>query len=121
LSPHLPADAAGRHAVVGRADFDAAVEVHLARSELIDAEGLDGQFDERRLLFGKHGAHLALGGAVDARVGPAVLPPIEVGLCLFETLEAQAFQRRILGVADAALHFALSIRFSTRQGRATML
>jgi len=75
---------------------------HFAGGELVDPEGLDGQFHQRRLLFGKHGGHLALGGAVNARVGPVVFPAVEVGLSVFEALEAQALQRRVLGMSDAS-------------------
>jgi hypothetical protein len=55
------------------------------------------------LLLGKHGSDLSLGGAVDARVGPPLLPPVEIGLRLIEALEAKALKRRALGVADAGL------------------
>ena len=84
------ADPARRRAVVGGVHFDAAVQVHPALAELVVAEGLDGQRQQRRLLFGEHGGHLALGGAVDARVGPVLLPAIEIGLGLFQALEAQS-------------------------------
>ena len=47
---------------------------------LVVAKGLDRQRLEVRALLGKHRRHLALGGAVDARVGPALLPVIEIGL-----------------------------------------
>jgi hypothetical protein len=37
---------------------------------------------------------------------------IEVTLRLFQTLEAQALQRCVLGVPDAALNLSLAIRVS---------
>ena len=59
-----------------------------------------------------------LGRAVDARVGPAPLPAVEVGLGVVEPLEAEAAQRRLLRVADAGLDLALSVGVTdaTRQG-----
>jgi len=70
-----------------------------------------------RSLFGKHRGDLPLGGAVDARVGPAGIPVIEVGLGVLEALEAQALERRALGVPDPRLDFPLPIRIAdpTRQ------
>ena len=103
------ADPAGRRAVVGRLDLDAAVEVHRALAEAVVAEGLERQRPEGGLLLGKHRRHLALGRAVDARVGPALLPAVEVRLRLLEALEAQPLERRPLGVADARLDLALAI------------
>ena len=71
-----------------------------------------------QLHFGKHGGDLALGRAVDARVGPAPLPAVEVGLGLVELLEAEAAQRGLLRVADAGLDLALSVGVAdaARQG-----
>ena len=57
--------------------------------------------------LGKHRGDLTLGGAVDGRVGPAGIPAIEVGLGVLEALEAQALERRALGVADPRLDFSL--------------
>ena len=69
-----PADPARRRAVVGRFDFHAAIQMHRALAVLVVAERLHGQRLQRRPLFGEHGGDLPLGGAVDARVGPARLP-----------------------------------------------
>jgi hypothetical protein len=44
---------------------------------------------------------------MDARVGPLSFPVIEVGLRLCQALKAQALQRCVLGVPDAALDFPL--------------
>ena len=74
------ANAAGRDAVVGLGDLDAAVEVHGARAEGVVAEGRRRERPEMRALLGKHRGDLALGGAVDAGVGPARVPVIEVDL-----------------------------------------
>jgi hypothetical protein len=70
------------------------------------------------LLLGEHGGHLALGGAVDAGVGPARLPAIQIGLALLgEVVEAQAFERRLLRVADGRFDFALPIGIADPTGQ----
>ena len=110
LHLNAPADPARRRAVVGGFDFHAAVQMHRALAVLVIAKGFDGQRQQRRLLLGEHGRHLAFGSAVDARVGPALFPAVEVGLRFVQALEAQPFERRVLRVADAPFDFALSIR-----------
>ena len=42
---------------------------------------------------------------MDARVGPALFPVIEVGLGFVQSLEAQTFQRCFLRVTDARFNF----------------
>ena len=86
--------------------------MHDALAVLVIAKRLQRQRQQRGFLFGKHGGHLPLGGAVDARVGPALFPVIEVGLGFFQTLEAQAFQRCFLRMTDAGFDFAFAIRIS---------
>ena len=113
----VPADPARRRAVVGRFDFHAAVQMHRALAVLVVAEGLDRQRQQSRLLLGEHDRDLPLGGAVDARVGPALFPVIQVGLGFLQAFEAQPFQRRFLGMADAALHLSLCDP-DRRRGRA---
>ena len=112
------ADPARRRRVVGRGDLDTAVEVHGAAAVLVVAERLDRQRAERRAFLGKHGGDLALGRAVDAGVGPALLPAVEVGLGIVELLEAEAAQRGLLRVADSGLDLALSVGVAdaARQG-----
>ena len=72
---------------------------------------------ERGLLLGKHRRDLPLRRAVDARVGPARLPAIQIRLRFLEALEALPFQRRLLRVADAGfdLAFAIGIADAARQ------
>ena len=54
---------------------------------------------------------------MDARVGPAFLRVIQVGLRLFQALEALALQRRLFGMANAGFDFTFSIWIlSARQG-----
>jgi hypothetical protein len=56
--------------------------------------------------------------AVDARVGPARLPAIQIRLGRVEGLETETFQRRLLGVADAGFDFpfAIGIADPAREG-----
>jgi hypothetical protein len=52
-------------------------------------------------------------------VGPASFPAVEIDLRLFQALEAQSLERRLLGVADAGFDLALAIGSCMRQGMAT--
>ena len=76
-----------------------------------------------RLFFREHHGALALCGAMDARVGPARFPAVEIGLGCLDRLETQALQRRLLGVADARFHFAFPIRIAdaARQRRDALM
>src|SRR6266571_1654572 len=102
LDRHVLAEPTRGRGVVGVLDLDAAVEMHRARAELVVAKWLDGERQEGGPLLGEHGRDLALGRAVDARIGPADVPPVEVGLGLVEQLEAQALERP-LRVVDGRL------------------
>ena len=104
-------------------DFDAAVEVYSAFAELVKAEGFRRQCEQRGLLLGEHDAHLAPGGAMNACVGPVLLPAVEVGLGFFEALKTQALERRVLGVAHTALDLALAIgvAYAARQSDGTVV
>ena len=55
---------------------------------------------------------------MDAGVGPAPVPAVQVCLAVVEVLEAEAAQRRLLGVADAGfdLAFPIGIADAARQG-----
>ena len=92
--------------------------MHGALAVLVVAERLERQGAERRSLFGEHGGDLPLGRAMDARVGPAPLPAVEVALGVVEPLEAEAAQRRLLRVANAGLDLALAVGVAdaARQG-----
>jgi len=83
--------------------------MHGALAVLVITERLQRQWQQRRSLFGKHGRDLTFGGAVNARISPPLFPVIQVGLSLFEGLEAQAFQRCFLGMGDATFHFSLAV------------
>ena len=116
LHLHAPADQAGRNAVISRFDFDTAVQVHGTVAVAVAAERLERQRHKRGLLFGEHGRHLPLGGAVNARVGPALLPLIEIALRGLQRLEAQAFQGCLLRMGDAAFDLALAVRIAHPAG-----
>ena len=91
-------DPSGRRRVVGRGDLDATVQMHGAAAVLVVAERLEGQRAEHGAFFLEHGGDLALGRAVDAGVGPALLPAVQVRLAVVEALEAEAAQRRCIPV-----------------------
>jgi hypothetical protein len=104
-------------------DFNAAVQMHNTLAVLAIAERFDRQWKQERFLFGKHGSDLPFGGAVNASVGPAFLPAVEIGLRFFQTLEAQTFQRRFLRVAHTRLDlaFAIWILDAARHGDRTVV
>jgi len=112
------ADPAGRGPVVGGLDLDAAIEVHGTFAVPVVAKRFERERPEHGLLLGKHHRDLPFRRAVDARVGPAGFPAIQVRLCGLERLEAQALQRRLLRVADAGfdLPFAIGIADAAREG-----
>ena len=78
------ADPAGRRTVVGRRDLDAAVQMHVAAAVLAKAKRLERQRAERRAFLGEHGGDLAFGRVVDAGIGPALLPAVQI---LLEVVE----------------------------------
>jgi len=47
---------------------------------------------------------------MDAGIGPTLFPVVQVGLRFRQTFKAHAFERRPLGVADAALDLPFPIR-----------
>ena len=110
LDVDLLAEPPGRNSVVGASDFDAAVDVYGALSEFVEAEWLEGQRQQRRLLLREHRRYLPPGRAVDAGVRPACLPVIEIVLRELDTLEALTLERGALRVTDARFDLALPIR-----------
>jgi hypothetical protein len=60
---------------------------------------------------------MAWAKTVNARVGPACFPVVQVGLSFLKALEAQPFQRCILGMTDASFHLALAIRIADTAGQ----
>ena len=106
---HLPPDPARRRSVVSRFNFDAAIQMHRALAILVVAERLQRQRLQKGLLFGEHRRHLPLGAAVDALVGPALFPVVQIRLRLFQALELLALQWRLLRMVDATFDFSFSI------------
>src|SRR5690242_11185073 len=80
LHVDLSSDPARRQAVIGGLDFDAAIEMYDPLAMLVIAERFQGQGQQGGFLFGKHGGDLPFGGAVDASIGTAGLPAVQIGL-----------------------------------------
>ena len=84
--------------------------MHDALAVLIVTEWFDRQWEQEWLFFGEHRRDLAFGRAMDARVGPAQFPVVQVSLRLVQAFEAHAFERRFLRVSDTGLDFPFAIR-----------
>src|SRR5213594_1439330 len=97
------------HAVVGGFDFDTAIQMNGAFAVLVITEGFQWQWKQERLFFGEHRRHLPLCRAVNARVGPARLPLIQIRLGFFQAFEAHSFQWSLLGVSDARFDFPFAV------------
>src|ERR1700691_4322809 len=108
----LPPDPARRRTIISSFHFDTAIQMNRALAILVVAERLQRQRLQVGLLFGEHRRYLPLGPAVDARVGPAFFPVVQIRLRLFQALELLALQRRHLRIVDAALNFSFSIRIA---------
>src|SRR5579864_1014816 len=98
-----------RRCAVEGGDLDTAIEVHRPVAEAVIAKRFDGKRPEHGLLFGKHRGDLALRRAVNPRVGPVLVPAIQIGLRGLKGFKAEPLQRRALRVADAGLDFAFPI------------
>lgn len=83
--------------------------MHRAIAEAVVPKRLDGQWPQGGAFFGKHRGHLPLRRAVNARVGPVLLPPIQIRLRRLDRLEAQPLQRCLLRVTDAGFDFPFAI------------
>jgi hypothetical protein len=116
-APGRAADPARRRAVVSGLDFHAAVQVHPALAELIMRKGSTGSGSSA----GFSSANMAATWRLVVpwmRVSAQLLfPAVEVGLGFGEALEAQPFERGVLGMADAALDLALAIRIAHAAGQ----
>src|SRR5437868_8668184 len=77
LNVNTAADPPGRSAVVSGFDFNAAIQMNRALAVLVAAERLKRKRNQRRFLFGEHHCYLPLGRAVNTRVRPVGLPPID--------------------------------------------
>ena len=61
---------------------------------------------------------------MDARVGPALFPAVQVALRFLQAFEANPFQRCLFRMTDTRFHFALPVRVLNPAGhgdRAVML
>ena len=90
LHLHGPPDPSWRQAVIGRLHLHATVQMNDAFSVLVVAEGFERQRQQVRFFFGEHGRDLPFRRAMDARVGPALFPAIQIRLRFFQALEAQS-------------------------------
>jgi len=113
----LAADPSRRRSVVSSFHFHTAIQMNSPLSVLVIAERLQRQLLQDGFFFGEHGRHLPLRAAMDARVGPVFFPVIEIRLCLFQSLEALAFQRRLLRMSNAGFDFPFSIRITHLAGQ----
>src|ERR1700677_2754697 len=105
---HFASDPTWGHAVVGEIDFDATVQIHAPLAILVVAKRLEGERQQERFFFGKHGGDLSFRGAMNEGISTACLPTIQIGLSLLHALKAFPLERS-LGVADTRLNFSISI------------
>src|SRR5271165_687223 len=108
LHMHFASDPTRGQAVVGGIDFDATVQIHAPLAMLVVAKRFQGKRQQGWFFFGKHGGDLSFRGAMNAGIGTAGLPTIQIGLGLLQALKAFSLERS-LGVADAGFHFSFSI------------
>ena len=101
LHMHPTSDPARRRSVVGCFNLDTTIQVYRALAILVVAERLQRQRLQVGLFFGEHGRHLPLGAAMDALVGPALFPVVQICLRFFQALELLALQRRLLRMGYA--------------------
>ena len=83
--------------------------MHDALAVLVITERFDRQRKQERFFLGEHRRNLPFGRAVDARVGPAQFPVIEIGLSFLQAFKALSFERCFLRVADTGFHFPFAI------------
>jgi hypothetical protein len=108
LDLNLSADPARRRAVVSGFYFHTAIQMNCERIPEARATG--------KAFLQQHGRYLALRRAVNACVGPAFFPLIQVGLRFFDAFEALPFEWSLLRVTDTAFTLPLRSGSPTRQG-----
>jgi hypothetical protein len=116
LDLNLSADPARRRAVVSGFYFHTAIQMNCSLAVLVAAKGFHRQGQQGRLFFSEHGQHLALRRAVNACVGPAFFPLIQVVLRFFDAFEALPFELSLQRVTDTAFTLPLRSGSPTRQG-----
>ena len=87
---------AGRDFATGTASINASSASFASDNRLSPTK-----WKQCRTLFGEHRCNLPLGGPVNARVGPARFPAIQVSLRFFQALKALTFERSFLRMTDA--------------------
>ena len=117
LHPNTPADPARWCAVIGSLDLYAPIQMHRTFTALVIAEWFYGQFKQRRAFLGKHRRDLPFRRAMNARIGPAFFPSVEVLLSFLQTFEAQALQWRLLCVSNSGFNFAFAVRVLNATGQ----
>src|SRR5580658_2095280 len=105
LHLYFASDPTWGQAVVGEIDFDATVQIHAPLTILVVAKRLEGKRQQGWFFFGKHGGDLSFRGAMNAGIGTACLPTIEIGLGFLQALKAFSLERS-LGVADTRFNFS---------------
>src|ERR1017187_5938887 len=110
LHMDLAPDPARRRSVVSCFNLYASIQVNRAFAVLVEAKRLQRQRLQMGLLFSEHSCHLPLGPAMDALIGPAFFPVVQIRLRFFQALETLALQWRLLRMADAGFDLALAIR-----------
>lgn len=103
------ADPTGRRAVVGRFDFHPPVQMHNALAVLVVAEGLQWGTAAVPDALLRTSLQPGVSSCVDARVGPAFFPAVEIRLRFLDALETEALQRCSFRIT-AGFHFALPVR-----------
>src|SRR2546426_5279011 len=100
LHVHGLSNPTGWQAVISSVHFNAAIQMDSSFAELVIAERFDRQWKQRRFFLGEHRRNLSLRCAMDARVGPAQFPLIEIGLSGIQRFKAQSFERCFLSMSD---------------------
>src|SRR5260370_1120721 len=104
----FPSEPTPRQAVVGGIDFDTTVQIHAPLAMLVVAKRFQGKRQQGRFFFGKHGGDLSFRSAMNAGIGTACLPTIQIGLCLLQAFKAFSLEGS-LGMTDARFNFSFSI------------
>src|SRR5271166_1531133 len=108
LHMHFSSDPTRRQAVVGGIDFDATVQIHAPLAMLPISKRFQGKRQQGWFFFGKHGGDLSFCSAMNAGIGAACLPTVQIDLGLLQALKAFALERSLC-VADAGFNFSFSI------------
>src|SRR6266404_1957115 len=78
------------------------------RAMLVVAKRFQGKRQQGWFFFGKHGGDLSFRSAMNAGIGTACLPTIQIGLGLLQALKAFSLERSLC-VADTGFNFSFAI------------